>query len=342
MKRKYFKLGILGLILILVSSIIFTSCTSGGTSTPTTNAPSLLDQIKANTGQIETLVKSNANLDVRLATVENNQVKTDSNLSKLTNQVSGLGSYENFATKSELTNQINNLQNNINQQLSNQVTTLQNKINEDGQTIKTLTDRIVKLETAQTSSNTTTNNSSNNGSVSSENIIVQVKDLGTEILEGDYDFSGGDSIKITITNKNATSVTDLRLKLYMETQDNTLSKKYIQDEVTLSGDTTCTLTASSSDSFEFKTGRITVGANKTKTFYLTPAITLKPEYPYLIQDAGGIYTVSGKSGKWSLSKTAGDVLGTDYVENTYKYGDSILTEDITYDETIEIIDFNVE
>jgi hypothetical protein len=283
------------------------SCSSTSPASTVPAQPTLMDRIAA--------------AEARLTSVENvaNQAST-----KATNAESSVKNIPDIASlKSDIS------------QLKSDLASLKTQIstpNPDIVSIKTqladlttkVTDLSVKLNAHLVASPTPTSNDTNSEAdttVTNEKISVTIKDLGSMIPTGSANFDSEDTIKLSITNSNTTSISSLRLYIYM-TPDSNVSKSLIDVPLALGGDISCVNISSSPDEFIFKTGKITVSASKTKTFYLTPTITLLPKAYYRYVNPDLVY---------SDNSSAPNKINTAY-----------LSDDINFDETVEIIDYNVD
>lgn len=215
-------------------------------------------------------------------TNKNNISAMDRRIATLENKSSTPIDMSIYARLSDL----NEIRNSVNGGLTNNstITTLQNQvkvlsdynITQD----KLITDLQTKVTELSNSSSSSTNTSTT--TTTAEGLVVDIRDLGTEILAGDFNFYGGDSIKLSLTNKGTKDITDLRLYLYLHPEP-TLSPTMLDATdgvMSISGDIACTLISASPDEYKFKTSRIAIAAGKTKNYYLTPSVTVKPKYAY--------------------------------------------------------------
>jgi hypothetical protein len=209
--------------------------------------------------------------------------------------------------------------------------------------IATLTTDVATLKTQvsalQTPSSTTSGSNT-------DGLKITVKDLGTELLAGAFGFNSDQSIKLTIQNSGTKDISDLRFYVHLTPQDYTLSYSSIDTTngtISLGGDLAFTLSSYSSDDYMFKSGRVSIGAGKTKNYYLTTSVVLKPLHAYLTTNvnykvSNSTYNVSGAT--YYLSDTSSSVDST-AISNTYQFGTSKNTNDVTFSESIDLIDYNV-
>lgn len=327
------------------------------------NIASDLKTVKESTTQLDSLQQQLTKVDTK------DVPKVASDLALLTQKVAKFETLDlsSYAKASELTaikESVNNLANNSTvKNLQDQVKALSDANAAQNTAIANLKAEIEDLKVTPTQ---TVSGGSGDGVVytsSDEKLEITVKDLGTEILKGSYGFDGSDSIKVTVRNGYATSLSDLRLMLYLETLDYNLPAKYIASDMEIQGDIGSSLRNSSSSEFEFRTDRITVPALKTKTYYLTPHVVINPEYPYLVcstyrigsdpetdvsfTNNRGSYLIGGV--RWYYAETLPD---SDILNDYYKVIDgsststaygcpSMLPDDICFDVTFDVIDYNI-
>ena len=351
LKRKWFKVSLVVLSILMVMVLVI-GCT-GKAAAPTTsvNTPTLFDRVNVLETQARAndtdKVKINARLD-KIEAIEqsnsgsnNNQAIIDATnrsndaVTKATDAQNRVANVENRLNTLPSTNntaEIQNLQNELNTLKGNTVSKADYEALKNSTISKTDYDNKIAELTAKIVALTTTTSSSSSGTSttsSADGLSVTVKDMGTEILAEEFGFNSDQSIKLTIKNSGSKDISDLRIYLYMQVEDYSLPLSYIDGSMSLGGDMSFSLTSSSSDEFTFRSNRISINAGKTKNYYLTPSVTIKKQstYPYV-----------GASGALSMTNTGTDVPYT----NNPDYNVSKLKNDVTFDVSVEVIDYNID
>jgi hypothetical protein len=290
-------------IILILSIIGLSSCSSpSAPSTPVAPQATLMDRIAAAEARLTSVenVANNANTKAASSISQSDLSSLKSDISQLKTDIATLKTQVGSSDIASLKTQVSDL--------NTKVADLNTKLT-------------AHLVVAPTPTSTSGSGTGANATVKDDLVTITIKDLGTLITAGNPSFDSDGTIKLSVTNLNTTSISNLRMLVHL-LPDSNIAKSLIDVPMGLGGDISAISTTASPDEFIFKTGKLTIAAGKTKTFYLSPTITLLPKAYYRYVSPDLVY---------SDNSTAPNKINAAY-----------LSDDIAFEETVEIIDYNID